>query len=215
MAKTWVEEIRSRGGDPEKIFTALIVSLAVVNKTNGEPLYLATYFLDYYPAKIARGDAELIYTLHIVKDRGEKRGLVFKVERSERKAPLGAILAAFQPPYVEPPPNLYCVIIPSDIPTYMCWQRKVWIGIDNLTKVFPASYFAVKGGKIYMKIPVIMAVNNFTYSGSVNIGIDMSTTSAQFAVYAALVVPEKGGYPSHSPAQAGADNNTSWVIVYF
>ncbi|MEM0277829.1 hypothetical protein [Pyrobaculum sp.] len=178
VAKNWTDLQKERGNDPERFFTALIVSVAVVNKTSGKLILYATYFVDYPPAKIARGDAEVIRTLHIVKKRGETRGYVVKVDREEKRSPpLGYSFAALEPPYTEPPKGAWCEYYPSDIPTAVCWYRKAWIGVDNLTAVFPSSYFAVYNGKTYMKVPVIMAVNNFTASGSIVIGIGMPLTS--------------------------------------
>ncbi|MEZ0320293.1 MAG: hypothetical protein ABWK05_09945, partial [Pyrobaculum sp.] len=77
--------LRARGQDPEGFFTALIVSIAVVNKTDRKLLWYSVYFLDYPPAKIARGDTELIYTLHIAKGKGEVRGYVARVDREEKR----------------------------------------------------------------------------------------------------------------------------------
>ncbi|MGC9051184.1 hypothetical protein [Pyrobaculum sp.] len=190
VAKNWTELLRARGHDPEDFFTSLIVSLAVVNKTSGRPLFYTTYFLDYPPAKVARGDRELIYTLHVAKGRGEWRAHVAKVDREEKKNPLSTFsLAAYQPPYVEPPKDVYCVVYPSDIPASVCWYRKAWVGVDNLTAVFPSTYFTNYNGRLYMKVPVVMAVNNFTYSGSVEITIGTLSTTSQFAIGAAIAAP--------------------------
>ncbi|MCY0890281.1 MAG: hypothetical protein OWQ51_04770 [Pyrobaculum arsenaticum] len=190
VAKNWTDLQKERGNDPERFFTALIVSVAVVNKTSGKLILYATYFVDYPPAKIARGDTEIFYTLHIAKKRAETRGYVVKVDREEKRGPpLGYSFAALGPPYTEPPKGAWCEYYPSDIPTAVCWYRKAWIGVDNLTAVFPSSYFAVYNGKTYMKVPVIMAVNNFTASGSIGIGISVLQTTAKISVIASLAVP--------------------------
>ncbi|MEM0467576.1 MAG: hypothetical protein QXT27_00035 [Pyrobaculum sp.] len=200
IAKNWTDIQRGRGNDPERFFTALIVSVAVVNKTSGKLILYATYFVDYPPAKIARGDTEVIYTLHIAKKRSETRGYVVKVDREEKGSPLlGYGFAALSPPYTEPPKDVWCEVVSPEIPSYICWYRKAWIGVENLTAVFPSSYFAVYNGKTYMKVPVIMAVNNFTASGSIEITISMLQTAAKFSVSAVLAVPADKG-PSISLA---------------
>jgi hypothetical protein len=200
IAKNWTDLMRARGNDPEKFFTALIVSIAVVNKTSEKPILYATYFVDYPPAKIAGGSTEVIRRLHIAKKRGEIRGHVAGVDREEKSAPpLGYSFAAFGPPYTEPPKNVWCEVVNPEIPSYICWYRKVWVGVENLTGNFPSSYFTTYNGKIYMKVPVVMAVNNLTASGSIEITVSMLQTAAKFSVSAALAVPTDRG-PSISLA---------------
>ncbi|AFA39647.1 hypothetical protein Pogu_1620 [Pyrobaculum oguniense TE7] len=145
-----------RCGKPWHTNSEVAIRALVVNKTSGKLILYATYFVDYPPAKIARGDTEIVYTLHIAKKRAETRGYVVKVDREEKRGPpLGYSFAALGPPYTEPPKGAWCEYYPSDIPTAVCWYRKAWIGVDNLTAVFPSSYFAVYDGKTYMKVPVI------------------------------------------------------------
>ena len=194
IAKNWTESLKARGSNPENFFTALIVSVAVVNKTDGRPILHATYFVDYPPAKIARGEAEVIRTLHVAKKRGESGAFVAKVDRDERRV----LLPSFKfdsphPPYTEPPRDFYCLYSTPATSYNMCWWRKAWVGVDNLTKVLPSSYFAVYNGKTYMKVPVIIAVNNYTISGSIGISIGTLTTTSQLAVGAAVAVPNDKG----------------------
>ncbi|ABL87600.1 conserved hypothetical protein [Pyrobaculum islandicum DSM 4184] len=202
VARNWTELLKARGHDPEDFFTALIVSLAVINKTSGKPLFYTTYFLDYHPAKVVRGDRELIYTLHIAKGRGEWRGHVVKVDREEKRGLFTSY--SFTPlsmklPYVEPPKDTWCEVVSPDPPAFICWYRKAWVGVENLTSVLPSTYFTTYNGKLYMKIPVIMAVNNYTYSGSVGVAIGTLPATSQVAVGAALAVPGDYG-PSISLA---------------
>ncbi|MCU7787374.1 hypothetical protein ODS41_05505 [Pyrobaculum sp. 3827-6] len=193
VAKNWTELLRARGHDPEDFFTALIVSLAVVNKTSGRPLFYTTYFLDYPPAKVARGDRELIYTLHVAKGRGEWRAHVAKVDREEKRgllASYGSAPPSMKPPYAEPPKDTWCEVVNPDPPVFICWYRKAWVGVDNLTAVFPSTYFTNYNGRLYMKVPVVIAVNNFTYSGSVGLSIIGGIlTTSQLAVGVSLSVP--------------------------
>lgn len=96
VARNWTELLKARGHDPKDFFTALIVSLAVINKTSGKPLFYTTYFLDYHPAKVAREDRELIHTLHVAKGRGQRRAHVVKVDRGEKRGLLAGY--SFAPP---------------------------------------------------------------------------------------------------------------------
>jgi hypothetical protein len=177
---------------------------------------------------VARGDRELIYTLHVAKGRGEWRGHVAKVDREEKRGLLASYGSpSMKPPSVEPPRDTWCELISPEPPTFICWYRKAWVGVDNLTAVFPSTYFTTYNGRLYMKVPVVMAVNDYTYSGTVNVIIRVESTTQQVAVSATLAVPGDFG-PSISLAgwswggqQYYLDNNlilgpttSGWIWIW-
>jgi len=114
VVEAWLNETRARGGDPETFSTALVVSLAIVNKASGVPLYYATYFLDYSPGKVSKG-RELVYALYVVKERGAWRARVAEVDREEGAPPFGAY--SLSPPYQEPPEASHCEVADPFAPT--------------------------------------------------------------------------------------------------
>ncbi|ABL87937.1 hypothetical protein Pisl_0761 [Pyrobaculum islandicum DSM 4184] len=161
-ARRWAEW---RRGDVKDFRTVLFITVAVVNKTSHKPIYLVIDNIDISPADIEMVN---IYTIHM--ERGARN--VVKVEKTQKPPPLiptGTVAA-----YVATPePTLEYI---SEVLIYR-------VATEDLARLYPSTYFKTADGKLYMKIPAVVAYNKYTYSGTIAISFRAVRTDVQFGIY--------------------------------
>lgn len=152
----WTNFLKKNNLDPEKHEVGLIVSIVIYNKTSREIIYHYVDAISYRPAKILDRNTMHIYRIDIVKRNG--RAYTKNVIYEERRKIVLEPTVYTQPPPEEPPKNLWCATV-TTTPPGLCWYRRAWISVENLTNILPPDYFITVNDVKYMRIPTIIMEN--------------------------------------------------------
>ncbi|MCY0868733.1 MAG: hypothetical protein OWQ48_05855, partial [Desulfurococcus sp.] len=175
IARGWLEVYKSRGGDPEKTYSGLILRVFIHDARTSKILYELYDSISYKPVDIIRGKS-LSYIIHLARStpKALKVDVFYANPLTPRKL---AVEAGFKD--VSP-------MEPICWPDYYVRELVVEVKPEDLKGILPEEYFTSINGKLYVKTPVLIAWNKYDYSGSVGVSINIGRKNAKAGVYPTL-----------------------------
>ncbi len=174
ISKEWIHVYGLRSGNPEETYSGLIIRLFIYNGTSGDVLFEAYDSVSYKPIEITRGKS-LRVMMSLVRGSPqpiELNGYHDVVTRYEAsRAGIEEIVESSR-----------CGI---------WWIERdpvVIIGPNRLTTQLPSDYFNNVDGVLYVKTPVLIVKNSYSYSGVVAAFILIGTRSGSIGVYPTLAM---------------------------
>ncbi|AFK50897.1 hypothetical protein TCELL_0472 [Thermogladius calderae 1633] len=236
--RAWASVLRSRGvpGDGQaNHFFGLIVHAVLLDSSNNSVLYETTYSLPVklgdllspralkYTVSVSKagGLYQAVYRVENVLLRPVKNVEVLQVENVEASTTLltsGSVDLKCAPAY---PPFYYCERTYTNKPEYV-------------TAYLPPSYFRAENGILYVKTPVLIANNLFSYSGVVMVSMNIGPRreEAKLTVGTGDILPNitRASLPDISLQLAGrtwggstyyygvgypvAPNSSAWLYIW-
>lgn len=190
----WVRTYRDRGSNPPYI--GLTIHIDVVERATGRPIasgidsvtlnteLLSRGYVGYYklgmsiPSSGTGGVARVgVAEIHYY-DR-------FTAPSISHENPVNYAQKTLSNPFSgidELSGYDYC--IPLNLVTYRCYNLTYYAGVETLEGVLPSDYFKEVGGVKYMKVPVLIAENDFPlYSAAVAVAIGASEINPAIGIY--------------------------------
>ncbi|ABM81224.1 hypothetical protein [Hyperthermus butylicus] len=199
IAKAWVKEYTRRGSNPDTVYSGLLVFVSVLNRTalkhhdmRNAVIYSTVDVVSYKPAAIAAGKT-LKYTINVIVDR-KHRNLEYRVEEMKglletmavkmaSDKPRSTNMQGYQLQPQNPEESWYCDEFSEPIASY-CWRRELYIAPGHLTGILPSDYFRWENGKLYVKTPLMIVYNKYSYSDTITANINLGSTNAAISIYA-------------------------------
>ena len=103
----------------------------------------------------------------------------------------------------------WCIVTYNDLEE--CYKLTYYADVNDFASVLPSKYFKVVDGVTYMKVPVVVAVNDFPLmSATVSVGITTTLSNPAFGVYPTYAIGPNVAKAIKNPNYSEFPSVTIW-----